>query len=136
MPIPSNVLDGPTAISTTLHAGDVLYMPRGFVHQAQTCKDELSFHITIAIATHDWTLAGIFSSGTEHVLSRVVDFRKSILPFVPSGLGAKTAGDNCTKNDNNHHEVLQQQIDRARSPEDNPGERPFQLLQLGVHARP
>ena len=45
IPVPSSVLDGPMAISTTLQPGDVLYMPRGFVHQAQ-CSDSLSFHMT------------------------------------------------------------------------------------------
>ena len=78
--IPKEVLDGPVAISTTLRPGDVLYMPRGFVHEAM-CSDALSFHVTVALATHDWSLAGLMSMATESILTRTVDFRKSILPI-------------------------------------------------------
>jgi hypothetical protein len=79
IPVPAQVTEGPVAVSTTLQPGDVLYMPRGFVHEAH-CQDNLSFHLTIALATHDWTLAGIMSLATDKILKRVVDFRKSILP--------------------------------------------------------
>jgi hypothetical protein len=79
IPVPPQVTEGPLAVSTTLQPGDVLYMPRGFVHEAH-CQDNLSFHLTVALATHDWTLAGIMSQATEKILTRVVDFRKSILP--------------------------------------------------------
>ena len=81
VPVPPSVLEGPVCVSTTLHPGDVLYMPRGFVHQAQ-CHDQLSFHVTIALATHDWSLAGMMSMATEHILTKVVNFRQSILPLV------------------------------------------------------
>ena len=80
IPVPQQVLEGPRRISTTLTAGDVLYMPRGFVHQAK-CSDTLSFHITVALATHDWTLAGMMSMATEKILTQVIDYRKSILPL-------------------------------------------------------
>ena len=111
MPVPPNVLDGPMEISTTLKPGDVLYMPRGFVHQAKTCNDDLSFHITVAIATHDWTLARIFSSGTEHVLTRVVDFRRAILPRVCTPNDSSNG--NANSDDPCNHKALQSQIDSA-----------------------
>jgi hypothetical protein len=79
IPVPLQVTEGPLAVSTTLQPGDVLYMPRGFVHEAH-CQDNLSFHLTVALATHDWTLAGIMSLATDKILTRVIDFRKSILP--------------------------------------------------------
>lgn len=79
IPVPQQVLDGPVAVSTTLQPGDVLYMPRGFVHQAR-CSTSLSFHLTVALATHDWSLAGTVSAATQAALTRVVDFRKSIFP--------------------------------------------------------
>lgn len=82
--VPASVLEGPTEISTTLHPGDVLYMPRGFVHQAQ-CHAEPSFHITVALATHDWTLAGLVSTATEQTLTRVVEFRQAIVPIMHRG---------------------------------------------------
>lgn len=80
IPVPKDVLEGPVALSTTLQSGDVLYMPRGYVHQA-SCSDALSFHITVALATHDWSLAGMMSVATEKILTRIVDHRKSILPI-------------------------------------------------------
>jgi ribosomal protein L16 Arg81 hydroxylase len=79
IPVPPSVLEGPLSLATTLEPGDCLYMPRGYVHEAH-CQEKLSFHITIALATHDWTLAGIISAATKHILTRVVDYRKSILP--------------------------------------------------------
>ena len=79
IPVPPQVTKGPVAVSVTLQPGDVLYMPRGYVHEAH-CQDNLSFHLTVALATHDWTLAGIMSQATDKILTRVVDFRKSIIP--------------------------------------------------------
>ena len=52
MPVPPSVLEGPCSIDTVLRPGDVLYIPRGHVHQATTYTqgdDEAiqpSFHIT------------------------------------------------------------------------------------------
>jgi hypothetical protein len=89
LPVPLEVLEGPTSISTTLRPGDVLYMPRGFVHQAK-CTQSLSFHVTIALATHDWSLAGIMSTATQQILTRVVDYRKSILPVTNSSTGSSS----------------------------------------------
>lgn len=85
MPIPPPVLDGPCLFDGILNAGDVLYMPRGYVHEARTQEEELSFHVTVALATHDWTLAGVMQSATSSILSRVVDYRMA-LP-VPLGRG-------------------------------------------------
>ena len=79
-PIPQQVLDGRLCIDATLQPGDVLYMPRGFVHQARSPTNALSFHITIALATHDWSLAGIISSETTRIMKQMVNFRPSILP--------------------------------------------------------
>ncbi|KAL3928146.1 MAG: hypothetical protein SGBAC_012775 [Bacillariaceae sp.] len=75
------ILNGPLCIEKTLQPGDVLYMPRGFVHEASSPSDDLSFHVTIAIATHDWSLAGMISMETERILSQVVDYRQSTLPL-------------------------------------------------------
>lgn len=95
--VPKEVLEGPVTISTTLRPGDILYMPRGFVHQA-SCSSNLSFHITVALATHDWTLAGMMSMATETILTRTVEYRKSLLP---------------TLSINNDMARLQEQIDTA-----------------------
>ena len=44
--------EGPTALDTVLRPGDVLYLPRGFVHSARACGGT-SVHLTIGI--HPWT---------------------------------------------------------------------------------
>ena len=41
------------SIDEVLEAGDVLYMPRGFVHEAFT-SDATSLHVTLAIPTADF----------------------------------------------------------------------------------
>ncbi len=81
MPVPPPVLDGPVALSVRLEPGDVLYMPRGMVHQARSTPDRPSFHITVALATHDWTLAGNLGRAIQKRLNEVVDFRRSLLPM-------------------------------------------------------
>jgi hypothetical protein len=57
-PLPEFVSTGPILVQQTLEPGNVLYMPRGYVHEARSCGDCCSFHVTVALATHDWSLAG------------------------------------------------------------------------------
>jgi len=52
-PVPEATLAAPPLLEVTLEAGDLLYMPRGFVHEATTSQQP-SLHLTIALATHDW----------------------------------------------------------------------------------
>lgn len=55
-PVPSDATSPERVlVNTTLHQGDVLYIPRGFVHEARTSNDAPSFHLTVALATHDWS---------------------------------------------------------------------------------
>lgn len=79
LPVPKQVLEGPRALAVTLEPGDVLYMPRGAVHQAH-CSDSMSFHITVALATYDWTLAGLISIATRASMMEMENLRKSIAP--------------------------------------------------------
>jgi hypothetical protein len=46
-------IDGEPLIRTTLRPGDALYIPRGFVHGAET-RAHASAHLTIGILTHSW----------------------------------------------------------------------------------
>jgi hypothetical protein len=88
--VPPLVLQGPKVFNRlVLHPGDVLYMPRGYVHEAVTPPVtenhnhtmEPSFHVTLAIATHDWTLAGMLGHELiPTVLEQVVDYRKALVP--------------------------------------------------------
>ena len=77
--------------------GDVLYLPRGYVHEAttedfdgETPGYEPSLHITLAIATHDWCLSVLLSETIRQTLDGVTHFRKA-LPIGPceeyNGLG-------------------------------------------------
>ena len=78
--VPDHVLHGPLLVETVLYPGDVLYMPWGYVHKAQGVPNssQPSFHVTIALATHDWTLSGLMTGATEEILRSVMDFRKAI----------------------------------------------------------
>jgi ribosomal protein L16 Arg81 hydroxylase len=89
--VPLSIIQGPKAFEGTIHPGDVLYLPRGMVHQAQSTSDTLSFHITVALATHDWTLAGNLARQIQTKLMRTVDFRTSILPLESSNREAAIA---------------------------------------------
>ncbi|KAL3908743.1 MAG: hypothetical protein SGARI_002928, partial [Bacillariaceae sp.] len=95
MPVPPQVLEGPTSISKTLSPGDVLYIPRGHVHQAFS-SDDFSCHITIAIATFDWTLGAAIHRMTQAILMQDMESRKSMIPV-------------------HNREKLQEQLDRAMS---------------------
>ena len=76
--VPDAVLEGPKLVQCILNSGDVLYMPRGFVHCAKALPGEFSFHVTIALATHDWSLASLVANATQQLLHQVVDYRKAV----------------------------------------------------------
>lgn len=92
-PVPRDVLDGGLCFDgeVTLEPGHVLYMPRGFVHEASTDgleSDEPSFHITIAIATHDWCMSTVL---TEVVRKRLNECSEHRMPL-PIGTRAYQGG--------------------------------------------
>ncbi|KAJ1454037.1 hypothetical protein M885DRAFT_522524, partial [Pelagophyceae sp. CCMP2097] len=60
-PIPETTFDD-VALDITLQAGGVLYMPRGYVHEAETRSDEASLHLTIALATAEWSWENVIAS--------------------------------------------------------------------------
>ena len=103
--VPVQTLTGPTALDITLCTGDVLYMPRGYVHEAETKSDQMSFHATIAIATHDWTLAGNISELVTRALANVPEYRLAVNRGIGRDKSSPTAGGNESK--------LQFQIDAA-----------------------
>ena len=51
-----SVLDGVTpCIEAVLEAGDLLYMPRGYIHQGHTLDDAHSLHLTVSCyQQHTW----------------------------------------------------------------------------------
>ncbi len=44
---------GPPILEVELHAGDCLYMPRGFLHSARA-QEEMSAHLTVGVLTRTW----------------------------------------------------------------------------------
>ena len=112
--VDSSVLQGGLCFNddeVTLTPGDVLYLPRGYVHEASTknSSDEIagyepSFHITVAIATHDWCLSVLLSETIQDTLAGLTNFRKA-LPYGPceeyesfsSGGRTYTPGYSCMK---------------------------------------
>ena len=92
-PVPREVLDGGLCFDgeVTLEPGHVLYMPRGFVHEASTDgldSNEPSFHVTIAIATHDWCMSTVLSEVVRERLNECTEHR---IPL-PIGSGAYQGG--------------------------------------------
>lgn len=97
--VPRAVLEGPTVKfpeDGCLYPGDVLYLPRGMVHRARAQPDALSMHITVALATHDWTLAENLGRAVQRRLQRVVEHRTSLLPL-PSSYMSSTLPSPTTK---------------------------------------
>jgi len=65
---------GPTVLELTLRAGDTLYLPRGWLHDALT-SDTDSLHITVGVNVHTWIDA--FRSALE-ACEDDVEFRRSV----------------------------------------------------------
>lgn len=60
-----------------LKAGDLLYLPRGFIHEA-TSSDETSLHLTVGVLPITW--AEVILASVEAVIERNVRFRESLPP--------------------------------------------------------
>ena len=55
----------------TLQTGDVLYIPRGFAHEAAT-SDSPSLHLTLTVPSHDFTYGGMIVSAVKAALEKEV----------------------------------------------------------------
>lgn len=49
----NKVAPGPISSEFTLHAGDMLYIPRGLMHDAEA-TDDLSLHVTVGLLGYTW----------------------------------------------------------------------------------
>jgi hypothetical protein len=74
-------LPAPTQ-EVTVHAGDLLYMPRGHVHEAFT-SDCLSLHLTVGVRIFRW--ADVLVHALAGVCARDVRFRASLPPGLLTG---------------------------------------------------
>jgi len=67
-------------LDVTLTPGDLLYIPRGFDHEATTSDDDLSMHITVAVYGYTWHVAAVYA------LSRLVKEHGEFRDFLPHDL--------------------------------------------------
>lgn len=51
---PIDVAGRPSSLSIRLSAGDVLYVPRGWIHEAQSGPETSSWHLTLGIHPATW----------------------------------------------------------------------------------
>lgn len=94
LPVPEEVLNGPS-FNLTLKKGNVLYMPRGYVHEAHSTQHTSSLHATIAFATQDWTWAGFMQQQAEKVFFQTnQEYRMA----VPRTIGMR-------RQEHNKHEI-------------------------------
>lgn len=73
LPVPERVFSR-SCIDHVLQPGDVLYLPRGYVHEA-SCSSSASWHVTLAVATHDWSWAKALNSMAGIALDKEADAR-------------------------------------------------------------
>ncbi len=66
-------------LDVTLTPGDLLYIPRGFDHEATT-SDDLSMHITLGVYGYSWHVAAVYA------LSRLVEEHGEFRDFLPHDL--------------------------------------------------
>jgi ribosomal protein L16 Arg81 hydroxylase len=92
---------GDAMLSPVLHPGDLLYLPRGYIHAAATA-DETSIHVTVAIAPITWyevlrealevcrddeefrralSPASVSSNGERRVYESLLDQVRAAAPF-------------------------------------------------------
>jgi len=83
-PVPSSIAEFPPIVDCVLYPGDVLYMPRGWVHEA-SCSRESSWHATLAVATHDWSWSKVYTQALSAALDSEIS--ASWRMAVPLGLG-------------------------------------------------
>jgi len=90
-PLRAEELGEPT-ISDTLEQGDILYMPRGFLHEANT-SDTTSLHITFAIPTADFAWGHMMSEMVESLARSIPSLRRSVpLGFLHPVQGSRAEG--------------------------------------------
>ncbi|KRT78949.1 hypothetical protein AMK59_6874, partial [Oryctes borbonicus] len=78
--LPRNELQAPIK-ELTLKAGDLLYFPRGFIHEASTDKDAHSLHITVSVYQHTAyvdLLEKLLPIALKNASENDVDFRKGL----------------------------------------------------------
>ncbi|XP_037073395.1 ribosomal oxygenase 1-like [Pollicipes pollicipes] len=71
----------PPALEVTLEAGDLLYFPRGTIHQGRSLPDQHSLHITVSCYQHlAWSdlLEKMVPVALQRAIAEDVDFRRGL----------------------------------------------------------
>eukprot|EP00753_Platysulcus_tardus_P020065 PLAT772.1.p1 GENE.PLAT772.1~~PLAT772.1.p1 ORF type:complete len:549 (-),score=242.69 PLAT772.1:41-1633(-) len=71
---------GEPILDVILRPGDLLYMPRGFIHQARSCEETHSLHITVSTGLHsNWcdVLRAMFDRVISQAAARLPHLRSS-----------------------------------------------------------
>ena len=66
---------GEIVLDVTMRAGDMLYLPRGWLHQAMTSETR-SLHMTVGIAVYTWLDA--FSAALDEAAEEEVELRRAV----------------------------------------------------------
>lgn len=72
---------GKPILNVTLEAGDLLYFPRGYIHQASTVKDSHSLHITVSVyqkQTFGDLLEVLIPMALKEAINENVDLRRGL----------------------------------------------------------
>jgi ribosomal protein L16 Arg81 hydroxylase len=70
-----------------LAQGDLLYIPRGYIHEAMTQSDDISAHITVAVIAYTWT--DLLQEAIKQICEREQTFRQSLpIGFSNKGLSS------------------------------------------------
>ena len=87
---------GQPVMSITLQAGDLLYFPRGWVHEAKSSPDTHSLHITVSTALrHTWRdlLDLVLPGALDAAASADIDFRQTLPPDMREYMGVINSTD-------------------------------------------
>nr|CAB3265592.1 bifunctional lysine-specific demethylase and histidyl-hydroxylase NO66-like [Phallusia mammillata] len=85
---------GSEIFSTTLEAGDLLYFPRGFIHQAKSLPDSHSLHITISTYQRNtWgdLIQELVTGALSKAIAEDLEFRKGLPLDYLSSLGVQNS---------------------------------------------
>lgn len=89
----SAVRAGRESMVRTLRKGDVMYVPRGFVHEAATGKEGASLHLTLALPSHDWSWAALAARAVDDASGHARDLARD------DGGGGSGAGQGVARSD-------------------------------------